>query len=354
MDFGLSEDQELFRDALRGYLAEKVPVERVRAVIDAGAGTPADLAGELAAQGAYGVLVDPAAGGSGLGLLDAVVAATELGRALTPVSYHSAAVAVPLVLEAGAGDRAAELLAAVAAGEVRVAWVDGGVAAEGGRLLGAASFVADACEAERFVVLCDDGHGFVVDADAEGLSVERRTPVDATRSVGSVRFDAVEVGDAAKLEGADLATEVERARDAARLVLAADALGAAEAALDSAVAYAMERKQFGRVIGSFQAVKHLCAEAAAELEPLRSLVWYAAYAWDQRQDDAAVVVALAKAHAADVAERVTSTSVQVFGGMGFTDECDQHLWFKRAGYDAQVLGSARSLRARAARDLLDA
>jgi alkylation response protein AidB-like acyl-CoA dehydrogenase len=141
---------------------------------------------------------------------------------------------------------------------------------------------------------------------------------------------------------------IARILDAGRIALAADALGAAECSLERSVAYALERKQFERVIGSFQAVKHMCAETAADIEPLRSLLWYAAFAWDGRRDDAAVTATLLKAHAGEVAVRSTTTTLQVFGGMGFTWECDAHLWFKRAGYDRQMLGGPADMRARAA------
>ena len=135
-----------------------------------------------------------------------------------------------------------------------------------------------------------------------------------------------------------------RVLDAGRIALAADALGASERALELAVEYAQTRQQFGRPIGSFQAVKHLCAETVADVEPVRSLLWYAAFAWDEQRPDARRVATLLKAHAAEVATRAVSTCIQVYGGMGFTWECDLHVWFKRAGFDRQMLGGPAALR----------
>jgi alkylation response protein AidB-like acyl-CoA dehydrogenase len=137
--------------------------------------------------------------------------------------------------------------------------------------------------------------------------------------------------------------------DAARVVLAADILGASERALELAVAYAMQRRQFDRVIGSFQAVKHLCAEMLAELEPARSLVWYAAHAFDAVPEEASLVACHAKAHLSEIGPAIVRTATEVHGGIGFTDEQNLHHWFKRVGVDRQLLGSPELLRQQAAR-----
>ena len=118
--------------------------------------------------------------------------------------------------------------------------------------------------------------------------------------------------------------------------------------LERAVAYAKERQQFGRVIGSFQAVKHLCAEMAAELEPARSLVWYAAYAFDHAPEDASVAAAHAKAHLSEIGRFVARTATEVHGGIGFTDALGLHYAFKRIGLNRQLLGGPERVRALAA------
>ena len=132
-------------------------------------------------------------------------------------------------------------------------------------------------------------------------------------------------------------------------MLAADTLGAAQNMLDQAVAYAKEREQFNRPIGSFQAVKHLCAEMAAQLEPCRALVWYAAHALSAAPDEAHLVACHAKAHLAEVGAFVARTATEVHGGMGFTDLLGLHYWFKRIGFNRQALGTPELVREEAAR-----
>jgi alkylation response protein AidB-like acyl-CoA dehydrogenase len=148
--------------------------------------------------------------------------------------------------------------------------------------------------------------------------------------------------------GAPGATLV-RLRDAAWALIAADSLGAAEVMLEKAVAYAMERRQFGRLIGSFQAVKHLCAEMAAEIEPARSLVWYAGYAFDALPAEASLVAAHAKAHTSEIGRFVARTATEVHGGMGITELLGLHYWFKRLGLNRQLLGGPEKVREWAAR-----
>lgn len=352
MDFGLSDDQSLFQQSLRGFLADRVPSARVRSIMESASGHDATLVRELADQGVTGILVPAEYGGTGLGLLDAALAAEELGRAATPFSLHTAGVLAPLVIAASSSEtHRNEWLPRIADGSALVSVVLGAPAPNGGVLTGNVLFVADALAADAFVVQCGDAavpEFHLVPRSADGVRIEPLATVDDTRRVGEVFFDGVALGDATLLPVPDGAAVLERAVDAARVALAADALGAAERSLEEAVKYALTREQFGRPIGSFQAVKHMCAEVFAEVEPVRSLLWYAAFAWDERRDDAAAMAALLKSHATEVATEATTTCVQVYGGMGFTWECDMQLWFKRAGYDRQMLGSPTALRERAA------
>ncbi|MCC7267433.1 MAG: acyl-CoA dehydrogenase, partial [Caulobacteraceae bacterium] len=163
-----------------------------------------------------------------------------------------------------------------------------------------------------------------------------------TRRLAELGFDGV----AAEPLSGDL---LPRLRDAAWALLAADALGACDVMIEKAVAYAQERKQFGRVIGSFQAVKHMCAEMAADLDPCRSLVWYAAHAAAESPEEAPMMAALAKSHLAEVGQGVARTATEVHGGMGFTDLMGLHFWFKRIGWNRQALGGPELVRAYAAR-----
>ena len=136
--------------------------------------------------------------------------------------------------------------------------------------------------------------------------------------------------------------------DAGRAMLSADTLGAAQRMLDNAVIHARQREQFGRVIGSFQAVKHMCAEMAAMLEPCRALVWYAAHAQDAMPDEARLAACHAKAHLGEVGREVSRMATEVHGGMGFTHELGLHYWFKRISSNRQLLGAPERCRREAA------
>ena len=358
MDFGLSDDQRLFQDALRGYLAERAPIASVRTVMESASGYDPALVRGLAEQGATGILLGHDHGGSALGLLDAAITAEELGRAATPFSFHSAAVMAPLALAlAGSDAQRQRWLPEIASGAVVLSYVPAAPAVEADTLDGGVAFVPDAHIADAFVVAAGSGATtelLLVPRDTPGLRFEALETVDATRRVGELVFDHVGVTEAMHMRAATTAATTERVLDAGRIVLAADALGASERALELAVAYALTRQQFGRTIGSFQAVKHMRAETVAEVEPVRSLLWYAAFAWDEQRPDAPLMAALLKSHATEVATRALTTCVQVFGGMGFTYECDMHIWFKRAGYDRQMLGGPSELHRRAAALQFDA
>ena len=178
-----------------------------------------------------------------------------------------------------------------------------------------------------------------MDGGAAGLTRITLTSIDLTRRLGELRFENTPAEPLdAQLGG------LQRLRDAAWVMLAADTLGACDAMLDRAVDYAGERQQFGRVIGSFQAVKHMCAEMAAEIEPARSLVWYAAYALSEGLDDGPLAAAHAKAHLSEIGRFVARTSTEVHGGMGITDLLGLHYWFKRVGLDRQLLGGPERVR----------
>lgn len=357
MDFGLSEEQRLLEQTLRRWLEEQVPVARVREVAARPDAFDATLWRGLAELGVLGLLVPEAHGGGGLGLLDAALAMESLARAAAPVPFLGSAVLAPTALRAaGTESQQRTWLPRLAGGEARIGVAlgeltgrrdDAALRVEGGRLAGRALFAIDAVGADALVVALDREHLALVPADAAHLAVTPLATIDRTRRVAELAFDGVGpiewLGSPAGTPGA-----AARVLAAGRIALAADALGAAERALEMAVAYAKQRVQFGRPIGSFQAVKHLCAEMTAELEPARSLLWYAAWAFDHRPGEAVLMAAHAKAHCAEVASAIVRTSTEVYGGYGFTDEGDLHLWFKRAGLDRQLLGGPEAVRAEAA------
>jgi alkylation response protein AidB-like acyl-CoA dehydrogenase len=220
---------------------------------------------------------------------------------------------------------------------------DAGLRVEGDRIHGSALFAIDAGAADAFLVALGRDRIAIVPRDAAGLTVTGLATIDRTRRVAELVFENVAIGDAIEAPGL-----VDRVVAAGRVAIAADTLGACERAIEMAVAYAKQRQQFGRAIATFQAVKHLCAEMVAELEPARSLVWYAAYAFDQRPEEALAMAAHAKAHLAEIGTQIVRTATEVHGGIGFTSEHDLHLWFKRAGLNRQLLGGPERVRAEAA------
>jgi alkylation response protein AidB-like acyl-CoA dehydrogenase len=235
----------------------------------------------------------------------------------------------------------------VAAGKELLSFASAAPAIKSGKLRGNAMCVPDAMVADAFVVVAGDGdarEALLLPRGTPGLHTAELATVDDSRRVGELTFDDVEIGATQRLAGLDV-KKVDRVLDAARIALAADAFGASERVLEEAVTYAQTRKQFGRVIASYQAVKHMCAEAYAEIEPVRAFLWYAAFAWDESYPDASRAAALLKAHATEAGTSAVTTAVQVFGGMGFTWECDAHIWFKRVGYDRQMFGGPVELRA---------
>jgi alkylation response protein AidB-like acyl-CoA dehydrogenase len=355
VDFALTADQTLMQASVAGVLDRACPLERVRAFAagDDAAPYPADIWTALVDLGVPGLMIGEAHGGLGLGLLDAALVAEALGARVAPTPFLTSAVLAPLALTlAGSPAQRDAWLPRLAAGEITAGVAiheaiagrrDGaGVRLENGRLSGRALFALDAMGAGLLIVADDAGTLHLAEASAPGLDITPLTTIDRTRRVSELALNNVE---AEPLPGDALPA----LRDAAWTMLAADMLGASGAMIAKAVAYARERKQFGRVIGSFQAVKHLCAEMAAQLEPCRALVWYAAYAAEAAPAEAPLMAAHAKALLGEVSRFVARTSTEVHGGMGFTDLLGLHYWFKRVGLDRQVLGGPERLRVEAAR-----
>jgi alkylation response protein AidB-like acyl-CoA dehydrogenase len=354
MDFGLSEEQRLLEQTLRRFLATELPIARVREIMAGEAGHDGKLWRALAELGVAGILVPEAQGGGGLGMLDAAVAMQSLAHAAAPAPFLGTSVMAAVAFaSAGTPAQQREWLPKLAAGSTcfgvaateLVSHREGaGVREQGGRLAGKALFAIDAGAADFFVVAVDRDRIALVPRDAKGLQATALSTIDRTRRVAELLFDAAEPAD--WMSGPVAA---QRMLDAGRVALAADVLGACERAVGMAVDYAKQRQQFGRPIGSFQAVKHLCAEMVADLEPARALVWYAAHAFDARPGEASLMAAHAKAHLAEIGTRIVRTATEVHGGIGFTDEHDLHLWFKRVGFDRQLLGGPGALREEAAK-----
>ena len=348
MEFGLTPDQTMMQESIGRTLERVCPLDRVRKA----QGFAQDVLNAIAELGVAGILIPEEFGGLGLKLLDAALTAEMFGRHVAPVPFVASSVMAPLAI-LGAGSEtqrkthlpmlvSGTSIAGVAVSEHASGARDkSGIAAKAGKLTGKSLFVLDFAGADFYVVADKFGGLHIVDAKAKGLEKTTLTSIDATRTVGELNFDAVE---AEPLASGNPQAPLERMSDAGRIMLAADTLGAGGRMIEKAVAYAKERKQFGRVIGSFQAVKHLCAEMIAELEPCRALIWYAAYAFDEFPDQARRMAAHAKAHTSEVGTFVARTATEVHGGMGFTDLLGLHYWFKRIGFNRQALGGPEKVR----------
>jgi len=347
MEFGLSSEQTLLKDTVNRFLSDQVPLDLVRKIAAGDADDSSVWAG-LSELGIPGLLIPESAGGVGLSQLDAVVVAECLGYHVTPSPFISAAVIAPTALVSAGGFD--ELLAAMATGATRVgvafseavgARGDAGVTVTDGKLNGKSLFALDS-KADQYLVATNAGHLYLVSADQ--VSVKNLTTVDQTRSTCELIYDNAE----AVLVSDDPAIFT-KALDCGRVMQAADSLGAAQCMLDQAVVYAKQRVQFNRVIASFQAVKHMCAEMVSHLEPCRSFVWYAGHALDHVPEDSRVTACQVKAHVSEVGQFVAKTSTEVHGGMGFTDLVGLHFWFKRIGANRQLLGSPELCREDAAK-----
>ena len=198
--------------------------------------------------------------------------------------------------------------------------------------------------ADILLVATQERSLYIVERDAAGLRSSPLTTIDATRISGELILEQTPAQLVSHDENVLLA-----ALDAGRVMLAADTFGAAQYMLDASVAYAKQREQFNRPIASFQAVKHLCAEMTAELEPCRAMVWYAAHALAALPDEARLSACHTKAHLSEVGKFVAKTATEVHGGVGFTDLLGLHYWFKRIGFNRQMLGAPELVREEAAR-----
>lgn len=354
MEFGLSDEQRMLADSIRRFADERVDGERLKTLVDGGDTANAELLRGLAELGAFGILTPEEHGGSGMTLLDACLVQQALGRNAVPVPFTASAILAPLALRAS-GDAAAQWLPLLASGERRLGVglsetagkrSGTGITVAQDTASGVARFVIDGQGADAWILATED-HGLIlVEAGAQDAECIALTTIDHSRSVAEVHLKRtpcttlVAPGSHAATVGQLLA--------AGRVALAFDSLGAAERMLDRAVAYALERKQFGRVIASFQAVKHLCAEMAAEIEPCHSLLWYAAYAAEAYPEEFELMACHAKAHMGEVGQFVARTATEVHGGMGFTHEMGLHYFFKRIGLNRQLLGNPDQVRQHAA------
>jgi alkylation response protein AidB-like acyl-CoA dehydrogenase len=371
MDFGLSEEQEHLQRSAREFLGRECPPAFVREVMRDADGFPRGFYQKLAALGWTGLIVPESFGGLGLGMLDLAVLMEEIGRAVMPGPFFSSTLATLAIAQAGSAAQKKLWLPRLASGEAvgTIAFLEEsdrldapGITARAKlargvyHLNGTKLFVTYAQVADAIVAAFrTTGKGeqgvtlFLVPGDAPGLALVPLPTIDQTRRVCELTFNDVEVPASAVVgKAGDGWKRLARVLDAAGVLLAADSLGGAQQALAMAVDYSKVREQFGRPIGSFQAVKHMAAEIVSEIEPARSLVWYAAYTYDAKPRDASHAAAMAKARLSEVYMRAADRALQIHGGIGFTWEHDMHLWFKRAKWNELAYGDPAFHRERVA------
>ncbi len=357
MDLRYSTEQDDFRASLCRFLQNHAPPSRVREVAAAG-GYDERLWKRMCSELNLPALhAQPQYGGAGATLIETAIVFTELGRALTPVPLATTAFAIEAVLRMGDDEQRGRLLPGLLCGGRIGAFTALGpgtvdpsaetVRADrhAGRLIltGECSPVLHGHLADMFLVPAMIDGGFVVcvvAASEPGVTVERLPSFDTTRPVARLRLEhaPAEALTASSAEG------FERMRDVARVLLAAEMLGGAEACLALAVDHARGRRQFNRPIGSFQAVKHLCAEMLIEIDATRAAVMYAAMC-AANEHELPSVAPLVKAQAADTYLLCAGAAIQVHGGIGFTWEHDLHLYFRRARTTAALFGSSAQHRA---------
>jgi alkylation response protein AidB-like acyl-CoA dehydrogenase len=375
VNLALSDEQELLREAARGSLSRANTVAAARAALEDPSSAP-DLWPLAVEAGWPGLLISEDNGGAGLAAFDAMLVAEECGRVLAGVPLLGVLPATAL-LDAAGHDR----LEAIAAGEVRTAWLParppGDADAEPGwsvertrgtgrepapsatadgdevAFTGTVAWVPDAPGAELLVVVGADADGSVVagavEAGASRVRVEPVTRFDATRALGHVTLDGAR---GTRLDVS--ADQLARAWYLAQALLAAESVGASEAALEMAVAYAKERFTFGRAIGSYQAIKHGLTEVLRLLENARSLLYYAGYAFADRPAEFPLAASAARSAAGRALEYAARQNITTHGGIGATWEHDAPLYFRRAQLARRLLGGTADATDRVAGELLAA
>ncbi len=369
MDISFSEEQECLRSTARDVLERECSMASVRELLDDPRGYRTDLWSRMAELGWHGLLIPEAYGGAGLGLVELVVVLEEMGRALVPAPFLANLQGTLAVLfssdeelkqrllpEVAAGERILSLAITEEPGDEDLESLETRSAhdADACRISGTKLFVPDGQNADTLIVVTRSGGArnartslACVERNAPGLLVLPLDSIDRTRRLAEVRFDDT--------PATPLGSEGEgdaiwpRVRDHALVALGAESLGAMRRVLDDCVRYATERKQFGRPIGANQAVQHQCADMLIDIEASQSLVYYAAWAIASGADDAAQAAAMAKAWTGEAFRRLTSSAVQIHGGVGFTWEYDCHLFLKRARANESTYGSPARHRERVAR-----
>ena len=356
MNFAFNEEQEELRKTVRQFLEAKSPESAVREQMDTDAGFDAAVWSQMGEQmGLQGLIVPEEFGGSGYGYIELIVVLEEMGRALLCAPFFSTVVlAANTLIHSGDDAAKAAHLPGIAAGETIATlafteengrWDEAGITAtaskdgDAWKLNGTKMYVLDGHTANLLIVAARTDAGvslFAVDGDAAGVTRTALATMDQTRKQAKV-----ELADApGTLIGADGEgwSVLERVLDLAAVGLAAEQVGGAQFVLEMAVQYAKDRVQFGRPIGSFQAIKHKCADMLLEVESAKSAAYYAGWAASELNDELPSVASLAKAYCSEAYFHATAENIQIHGGIGFTWEHPAHLYFKRAKSSELLFG----------------
>ena len=356
MNFGFSEEQEELRRAVRRFLEDKSPIPEVRRLMETTKGYDEAVWSQMANQlGLQSLTIPEELGGAGFGYVELVVVLEEMGRALYPGPYFSTvALAANALLHSGDERAKSEYLPGIAAGETIATlaitepsgrWDLDGIelsatpGSNGWILDGTKSFVLDGHTASLVLVAARTPSGIsllAVDGEAPGLTRTPLATMDQTRKQARLEFSGVE-GRLVGTEGG-AAPVLGKTLDLAAVALAAEQVGGAQRVLEMSVEYAKTRIQFGRPIGSFQAIKHKCADMLLEVESAKSAAYYAGWAAAEDNDELPVTACLAKAYCSEAYFHAAAENIQIHGGIGFTWEHDAHLYFKRAKSSELILG----------------
>jgi alkylation response protein AidB-like acyl-CoA dehydrogenase len=377
MDFGFNQEQEMLRASARDFLSRECAMSYVRRMMEDERGYAEEQWQQMAALGWTGLIVPEAYGGAGLSMVDLLVVLEEMGRVVAPGPFFASVVLGGLAIElGGTPEQKQRYLPELAAGRRKATlaqveesgrWDADGIAlratkrGKGFRLSGAKLFVHDAHNADLLVVAVRTGGKGVagvtlllVDAKGPGVSARVLKTMDQTRKLCEVRFEGVAVGADGVLGAVGQGWPLlERVIDRAKVALCAEMCGGAQKVLEMSVEYAKVREQFGRPIGSFQAIQHKCANMLVQVESAKSATYYAAWTAANDVPEAHLAACMAKAYCSDAYREVAAEGIQIHGGIGFTWEHDMHLYFRRAKGSEVTFGDATWNRELVAQAVLD-
>jgi alkylation response protein AidB-like acyl-CoA dehydrogenase len=365
MDFGFSEEQEMLRKSARDFLAKENPMTYVRQMMEDDRGFRDDQWRKMAELGWMGLILPEEHGGAGLDFVDMVVVLEEMGRVVLPGPFFSTVILGGVALaEGGSAAQKKELLPKLATGGLRVTlaqlepnarWDADGIQLEarkgggGWRLSGTKLFVPDAHTADLLIVAGREPGSkgaegvslFLVDAKGPGVATTLLKTMDQTRKLCEVVLKDVAVPADRALGAPGQGWKLlDRVIDRGKVGLCAEMCGGAQKVLEMSVEYAKVREQFGRPIGSFQAIQHKCANMLVEVESSKSATYYAAWAVANDVAEAPLAAAMAKAYCSDAYRHTAGEGIQIHGGIGFTWEHDMHIYFKRAKSSEVTFGDA--------------